>query len=134
MTVSLASVAANAEADATARLLDAGKIKIYAGSVPANANAALGGATLLSTLTFANPSAPGSSGGICTFSAITSDTDAAATGTATFFRITKSDGTVVGQGTVTATGGGGDLTLPTTSIVQHQTVAITSLTYTRPVT
>src|SRR5216684_293743 len=108
MTTSLATATLNGEADATARLLDAGKIKLYSGTVPANANASLGAAVLLATLTFSATSAPASSGGVMTANAITSDTNAAATGTASFFRATKSDGTtVVMQGSVTATGGGG---------------------------
>lgn len=40
-----------ANADSLAGLLATGVIKIYAGSVPATADAALGGATLLSTIT-----------------------------------------------------------------------------------
>lgn len=132
MTVSLAVLAKNTEADATARLFDGGQVRVYSGSVPANADAALGGATLLATLTFSNPSGAASSGGVFTASAIASGT-CAATGTASFYRILKSDGTtVVSQGTVTATGGGGDMTFPTVSFVANATISLSSHTYTRP--
>lgn len=59
------------------------------------------------------------------------DASADATGTAAHFRIYASDGTTAHmQGTVTATGGGGDLTLDNTSIASGQSVTITSFTLT----
>jgi len=52
-------------------------------------------------------------------------------GTAGYFRITDSAGTTCHmQGSVTATGGGGDLTLDNTSIASAQTVTITGFTLT----
>ena len=66
-----------------------------------------------------------------TLNTVTADSSADATGTAAFFRIYKSDGTTgVLQGSVTATGGGGDLTLATVSIVASATVSLTSNTIT----
>ena len=57
-----------------------------------------------------------------------SDTSADDTGTAEHYRLYKSDGTTcVMQGSVTVTGGGGDLTLDNTSIATGQTVTITYL-------
>jgi hypothetical protein len=59
------------------------------------------------------------------------DTSADATGTAGYFRILDSTGTTChAQGTITATGGGGDLTLDNTSIASGQTVTVTSFTLT----
>ena len=53
------------------------------------------------------------------------------TGTAGHFRLLDSGGTTChAQGTVTATGGGGDLTLDNTSIASGQSVTITSFTLT----
>lgn len=106
------------------------KLKIYAGSVPANADASLGGATLLATLTLANTPFSAASSGVKTAGAITSDTDADATGTASFFRLTKSDDTVVVQGSVSASGGGGDAIINSTSVVQHTTVSCSALSFT----
>jgi len=55
------------------------------------------------------------------------DADADATGTAGHFRIYASDGTTChAQGTITATGGGGDMTLDNTSIATGQTVTVTT--------
>ena len=55
----------------------------------------------------------------------------AAPGTAGYFRLYDSTGAVCGmQGTVTATGGGGDLTLDNVSIASAQSVTITGFTLT----
>ena len=57
------------------------------------------------------------------------DTSADATGTAAHFRLYQSDGTTQKiEGTVTATGGGGDLELDSTSITAGQPVTITGFT------
>ena len=57
------------------------------------------------------------------------DTSADAAGTADFFRLFANDGTTCGaQGTVTATGGGGDLTLDNTSVAAAQSVTISAFT------
>jgi hypothetical protein len=82
----LANVSVNAEADAFARLLDNGYLRIYSGTKPATGDTALSGNTLLAELRYANPSAAAAVAGVLTFSAIASDTAADATGTATFFR------------------------------------------------
>ncbi len=103
------------------------KLKIYSGSVPATADTALGAQILLATLTLANTPFGAASAGVKTAGAIASDTDADATNTAAFFRLTKSDDTVVGQGTVSASGGGGDAIINSVSVVQHTTVSCSSL-------
>ena len=55
-------------------------------------------------------------------------TTGAASGTAGYFRLFKTDGTTcMMQGTVTATGGGGDMTLDNTSIASGQTVNVPAL-------
>jgi hypothetical protein len=55
----------------------------------------------------------------------------AAAGTAGHFRIYDSTGTTCHmQGTVTATGGGGDMTLDNTSIASSQTVTVSTFTLT----
>lgn len=130
---SLSTAAANAACDAVVDLIDAGTppglLKVYGGSVPANANAALGGATLLATLTFSNPAFGAAAAGVATASAITSDTSADATATATFARITNAAGTVIIQMEVGTSGS--DLNLSSTAITAGGTVAVSSLTYTQ---
>lgn len=121
-----------------AEAVDAGTaavINIYSGTAPSNADAALSGNTLLAQLTCAGTAFSGYSdtgtAGRATFAAITSDSSADATGTATFFRIlTQNAGTVIAQGSVgTATS---DLILNTTSITAGSTVSITSATIDLP--
>ena len=59
------------------------------------------------------------------------DASADATGTAAHFRLYASDGTTCHmQGTVTATGGGGDMTVDSTSFTAAQQFTVTSLTLT----
>jgi hypothetical protein len=86
--------------------------------------------TILATLQFANPAFGAASGGTATANAIAADTNAANTGTASNFRIRDRNNTEVVRGTVSATGGGGDIQLSSTSITATDTVSITSLTYT----
>lgn len=85
-----------------------------------------GMAVVLAVLTLSDPS--GSvSGSVLTFSAITPDASADATGTAAEARIKDSAGTVVVSGlTVTATGGGGDVQLDSVSISAGQQVSMSS--------
>ena len=113
----------------------AGHIKIFTGAMPATCETADSG-TLLSTLTlsttaFASSSDPGTTGlATATANAITSDTNAAATGTAGYFRAYDSAGVCIVQGTVGTSAA--DMILNTTSIVAGATVAITSWTVTLP--
>jgi hypothetical protein len=124
-----ANVTVNAEADALARLLDNGYLRIYSGSQPTNADTALGAQVLLAELRFAATSAPAASSGVLTFSAITSDTSADATGTAAFYRALKSDGTsVVMDGSVGTSSA--DLVLNSTAIQSGAQVDVTSFAVT----
>lgn len=111
----------------TTRAGNAALLRIYSGTIPADADASITG-TLLAELTCGSPFAPAaSSEGVLTANSVTQDSSANATGTASHFRLYASDGTtVVMQGTVTASGGGGDLQLVTTSITSGQPVQITS--------
>lgn len=101
-------------------------LRIYDGTRPATGGTAT---TLLAELTCNATFAPAASGGVLTLNAITQDASANATGTATWFRIVKSDGTThVLDGSVGTSGS--DLNLTTTSIVATQPVSITSFTIT----
>ena len=103
-------------------------IKIYSGTQPVNANTAISGQTLLVSLNVSGTFGTDSNGTI-TLSSVTSAT-AVATGTASFFRITKSDGTtVVMDGSVGTSSA--DMILDNTSIATGQTVSITSGTIIR---
>ena len=86
--------------------------------------------TVLATLLFSATAFAAAAAGVATANAVTADSNAAATGTAANFRIRDRDNTEVLRGTVTATGGGGDIQLSSTSITAGDTVSLTSLTYT----
>lgn len=129
MALSLTTAVKNARLDAiTSQVGNAAKINVYAGTVPANADAALGGATLLGELVGGSPFAPAASGGVLTANAITQDTAANATGTATFFRVLTSGDVVKAQGTCGTSGA--DMILNTTSIVTGGPITCSSLTIT----
>ncbi len=125
----LSAAAASAMADAIGDLADAGFVRIYAGTVPANADAALDRTNhLLAQLTLSADAFPAAVNGVLNANAITQDSDAAATGTAAFFRVTKADGTVLWQGTCGTAAA--DMVMPTTAIAQHAAVQAVSLAYT----
>lgn len=133
MAISLSVARKNAACDGIVARANSGFLRIYAGSVPANADASLGAATLLGTCGFGATAFGSASSGTATANAIGNDTAADATGTATFFRVFESDGTTIAwQGTVSASGGGGDLILTPVDVVAGVQIAITSLTLTVP--
>jgi len=135
MSIKLTNAAASAAADAVVDLIDlgsgAGVIEIRTGAQPTNADDVDSG-TLLATLTFSDPAFGAAANGVATASAITQDSSADATGTAGYFVVKDSTGAKVFTGSITATGGGGDMELVTTSIVATQPVQITAFTYTQP--
>ena len=101
-------------------------LRIYDGSRPATGGTAT---TLLAELTCNATFAAAASSGVLSLNAITQDSSANATGTATWFRIVKSDGTThVLDGSVGTSGS--DLNLTTTSIVATQPVSVSSFTIT----
>jgi hypothetical protein len=136
--LNVSNAVAQAMATAIATATDAGTaalIRIYSGTMPTDTDTALSGNTLLAELpmsatafgaaTDANP------GGRITAAAITSDSSADATGSATFFRIiTQNAGTYILQDTVGTSGAG--MNLNTTSITAGSTVACTAGTITVP--
>jgi hypothetical protein len=103
-------------------------LKIYdlTAGAPANCAAAITG-TVLATITLPSDWMAGASSRSKAKSGTWQDASADNTGTADFFRLFASDGTTChAQGTVTATGGGGNLTLDNTSIASGQSITITS--------
>ncbi len=109
----------------------AGKIEIRDGTRPANPETAATG-TVLATVVLADPAGGAAASGSVTLTDPAAVTGAAA-GTATWARILDGAGAAVMDCTVTATGGGGDITLSTTTISVGVTVDMGALTYTAPV-
>lgn len=107
----------------------AGTCKIYTGAQPGSVGGTYG--TLLGTLTFSDPAFGNSSTGTATASAITSDTNADASGTAGTFLLSDSDGNAHSDGTCGL--GSGDLSFDNNVIVAGGTIAISSMTITVPI-
>lgn len=109
-------------------------LKIFTGSAPATCATADTGTTL-ATLSLPSDWMNAASGGTKTLLGTWQDLSADGTGTAGYFRIYPSSPTTTNatmQGTVTATGGGGDMTLDNTSIAATQPFSITTFTLTAP--
>lgn len=101
-------------------------LRIYDGTRPATGGAAT---TLLAELTCNATFAPAASGGTLTLNAIAQDASANATGTATWARIVKSDGTTHVLDCSVGTSGT-DIVLNTVSIVAAAAVSVTSAVFT----
>lgn len=131
MAIQLSASVRNARLDAIESTIGVSAVlKIRSGAAPADVATADSG-TVLATLTLPSDWMAAASGGTKAKSGTWQDASADATGTAAHFRIYASDGTTAHlQGTVTATGGGGDLTLDNVSIASGQSVTITSFTLT----
>lgn len=122
MALAFSTALRNARADEiTAAIGSSGLCRIYSGTRPASGGTAT---TLLAELPLSATAAAGASSGVLTFNAITQDSSANATGTATWFRMVTSGGTFVIDGDVGTSGS--DLNLTTTSIVATQPVSVTS--------
>lgn len=126
MAVIYSTAAKNARLDAVASVIDGGS---GAGYIQIGTAAM---ATVLATITLADPCAAAASGGVLTFSGFPrSDTSADATGTAAAARIRDSNGNDVITGlTVGAAGSGADIILDTTAIDAGEIVTLNSATIT----
>lgn len=130
MALQLSVAMRNARADAFESTTGASaKLQLRTGAPPANCAAADSG-TLLCEITVPADWLTAASAGVKTKAGTWSGTGAAA-GTAAHFRLKDNAGTTChAQGTVTATGGGGDMTLDNVSIAVAQAVEVATFTLT----
>lgn len=114
----------NAQLDAITSFAGAGaKLRIYDGARPATGGAVT---NLLAELTLGSPFAPAASGGVLS-PTLPAAVNAGASGTATWFRVVKADGTThCFDGSV-----GAEMTLNTASITSGLQVSVTGWTITR---
>jgi hypothetical protein len=130
MTLSLVAALRTTVVDAINTAINAGsgpgKLAVYSGTRPANADASLSGNTKLVEFTLADPASSGGSSGALPAAGtpLSATAVAGAPTTATFFRVVDSTGAVVMDGSVGTSGA--DLNLSSTSITSGQTVSITS--------
>lgn len=131
MAIQLSVAVRNARLDAIETTISTSAVlKIKTGAAPANCAAADSG-TVLATLNLPSDYLAAAASGSKAKSGTWEDTSADATGTAAHFRLYASDGTTCHlQGTVTVTGGGGDMTVDNTSFEAAQAFTITGFTLT----
>lgn len=109
-------------------LANSGYLRIYDGTQPA-----AGGGTatnLLAELTMNADAFPAASAGQLVANAITQDSSANMSGTATWFRLCQTDGTTLLDGAIGTAGS--DLNLNSTTIALGGTVSCSSFTITHP--
>lgn len=131
MAIQLSTTVRNARLDSIETAVGTSAVlKIRTGAAPANVATADSG-TVLATVNLPSDWMAAASGGSKALSGTWQDAAADAAGTAAHFRLYASDGTTAHmQGTVTATGGGGDMTVDNTSFAAGQTFNVTGFTLT----
>jgi len=131
MTVQFGDLVRNARLDAIETTVGTlPKLRLYSGTQPANCAAAASG-TLLRTMSVPSDWANPASGGVKTLLGSWTDNSVGVAGTIGHYRLMNTAETVVHeQGSVTITGGGGDLTLDNNVIATSQVITITTWTKT----
>jgi len=127
MTYRRATATRNAVADAEGDLLDGGSAQFRTGAQPTNVDDAAGG-TLLGTVSFSPTAFGAPSTGVVTAAAITSDTNADASGTAGHARLLTSGAAI--HSDASCGQGSGDFNFDNAVIVAGGTIACSSLTLT----
>ena len=131
MAIQLSVAVRNARLEAIETTTGTGAImRIRTGAQPATCATSDSG-TVLATLTLPSDWMSNASGGTKSLLGTWQDTAADATGTAAHYRIYDSAGTTCHlQGSVTATGGGGDITVDNVSFATGQQFTITAFSLT----
>jgi len=131
MAVKFSVAVRNARLDALETAIGTSAVlKIRSGAAPTNITDADSG-TVLATLSLPSDWMANAASGSKSKSGTWQDTSADNTGTAAHFRLYASDGTTQHmQGSITATGGGGDMTVDNTSFATGQSFTVTAFTLT----
>jgi hypothetical protein len=119
-------------------IFNSGVLEIRSGTIPATPNLPKTG-TLLASITLPADAFAAAATGSKAKNGTWEDASADGTGTATWFRLRTSGDTDAStqnearlDGTITATGGGGDMEINNTSIATTQTVTVTAFSITMP--
>lgn len=130
LTPKLANAQASRAADAVCVRLNNGYLRIYDGTQPTDADTAVGAQVLLAELRWNATAFGAASNGVATANAITADSSANASGTASWFRALESDGTTaVFDGSVGTSGA--NINLNSVAISSGAAVSVTAYTYTQ---
>lgn len=122
----LSGPAAEAAADAVTARLNGGRLRIYAGNRPPDADSPAPG-TLLGELRFSRPAFGPARDGVAVALAIIEDGNARATGTATWFRALTASNEAVFDGSVGKSGA--DLNLGSVAIQAGARITIERMNY-----
>lgn len=125
-TLTLLSATANAAADAVVDLLDVGTANSTGDIAFANASS-----TVLCVCNLSNPAFGDSAAGVATADTVSQGTVTVA-GTITQAIFRNRDNSEVFRCDVTATGGGGSIVLSGVAVNVNDTISISALTYTQP--
>ncbi len=129
MATRISTATRNAIVDSVSAKVDggagAGYVELRTGTQPATANDAATG-TVLATVVCADPSFSAASSGFASMAGVPRSDVADATGTAGWFRFLDSAAATVMDGSVTGTGGGGDMVIDNPALVTGQTFVINS--------
>jgi hypothetical protein len=137
MTTRLAAATAIAMVNALTALIDDGSVlEIYNGAMPATADTALSGQTLLAAFPLASPDAFADAvdtvnGAVATANAVAAQ-DGLATDTATWGRIISSTDAVILIGDVSLPAGAGAIKISSVNITAGIELSVISLSYTQP--
>lgn len=133
MTIQLSTSVRNALLDSVEAAVGASPVlRIRTGAPPASVAAADSG-TVVATVLLPADWMAGATGGVKSKSGTWGDDSADASGTAGHYRIYAADGSTCHlQGTVTAPGGGGDMTVDNTNFAAGQRFSVDTYTLTAP--
>jgi hypothetical protein len=121
----------SAETDAACARMDGGTVTLYDGTQPADADTApTGSEHVLSVHALDAPAFGAAVNGLASANPIGDDTDANATGNASWFRVAGPLAEKGWDGSVGVTGSDSDLEMPTVAIQQHAVVSVTGLSFT----
>lgn len=131
MTIQLSVTVRNARLDAIESAIGVSAVlKLRTGAAPADCATADSG-TVVASMTLPSDWMAAAASGAKAKAGTWQDTSADNPGTVAHFRLYASDGTTCHcQGTVTATGGGGDMTLDNNVVTAGQQITITGFTLT----
>lgn len=127
MAITINTAFGNSILDGFDAAFNAGTLEIRTGAAPGADNPATG--TVLATIALPADALAAAAARSKGKSGTWQDVSADASGIAAHFRLTGSGGAFVVEGSVSATGGGGDLQLDTTTLVAGQPVTITAFTF-----
>ena len=131
--LNISDVAGNAQATAFAKLCNSGYLRVYDGAQPFDADTPITSQRLLAELRFGDPAFHPPIAGALTARPMLKTSDAAGTGTATWFRCASKSGVAILDGTVGHNGDPVDeqydINMDAPKIQQHAKVTIEAFSY-----